>query len=81
MKYAKITYAFHARKRMKQRRISERQVIRTLEEPDMTYPSKGKLVAERRTTQGNTLRVVYIESPEGPQVVSAVVITAIRIGQ
>lgn len=76
-KYAQVTYAAHARLRMRERFISERQIVNTLEQPDRSFPSKGKLVAERATARGNTLRVVYVEQV-GPLGLTAHVISVVR---
>ncbi len=77
--FANITYTQHALERMNQRRISHQQVEATLEYPDKTYPSRGKLIAEKMTVHGNTLRVVYSETSNGFKVSTAVVITVMRI--
>jgi hypothetical protein len=79
MPYNRIVFSGHALQRMRERRISEAQVIRTIDQPDSVVTSRGALVAERRTAGGNTLRVVYREQAGEQQVISAVVITAIRI--
>jgi hypothetical protein len=81
MKYKSITYSDHALDQIGKRPVSEEQVLWTLEKPDRTYPSKGKLVAERLTPEGITIRVVYVEKPEGPQEKSAIIVTAIPIGR
>jgi hypothetical protein len=65
---------------MQERRISEEQVARTLNRPHRVYAGRNdRIVAERDTERGNILRVVYIESTEGSQVVSALVVTAVRM--
>lgn len=69
-------FSDHARARMIERRISENQVRNTLNNPDRTYPGRGgRTIAERETEAGNTLRVIYIDRPEGPLIVSV-----LRIG-
>ena len=65
---------------MKERRISEDQVLSTLNNPDRTYPSRGKQVAERQTGAGNTLRVFYIDRPEGPLIASVLRMRGSRSG-
>ena len=75
-----IIISDHARIRMRERRISEQQVIRTINQPDVLKSgTNDRLIAELIANQGNTLRVVYIESQDGPQLVSALVVTAVRI--
>jgi hypothetical protein len=65
---------------MRERRISEQQVVRAVNKPDVVKQGQNnRLIAERTTTQGNILRVVYIEVPEGLQLVSALVVTVVRI--
>ena len=66
----------YARNRMHERRISERQVLNALNalnDPHRHYPSRdGRTVAERDTGMGNVLRVVYLDRPEGPLIVTVV---------
>jgi hypothetical protein len=79
-RYHEIIISEHARIRMRERRISEQQVARTINQPDVVkVGAKNRLIAERATSQGNTIRVVYIETQDGPLLVSAVVVTAVRI--
>jgi hypothetical protein len=63
---------------MIERLITRGQVESTLLRPDRLSVDDGKLVAERRTSMGNVIRVVYVErlTDQGN---SAHVITAIRI--
>ncbi|MEJ7841807.1 MAG: DUF4258 domain-containing protein [Rubrobacter sp.] len=61
MRFEKIKLSNHARKRMRQRNIPRNQILRTLNEPERVYPSKGKMVAERSTEAGNVIQVVYVE--------------------
>ena len=52
----------HARRRMREQRVSERQVATTLRNPDRLFPGhSGRLVAEA----GNIVRVVYEERNGG----------------
>lgn len=55
MKYDRIRYHLHARKRMRRRKISRAQVERTLQNPDRTYESWGKLAVEGVTAEGEAL--------------------------
>lgn len=66
MKYDIVRIHRHARKRMRQRKISRAQVERTVQNPDRAYTSWGKLVAEGDTAAGNTVFVYYVE-PEGTE--------------
>ena len=67
----------YARLRMDQRKISDNQVRRVLTDPHRVWQSHdGRWVAERDTAMGAVLRVVYLERPEGP-----LVVTVLRIGQ
>jgi Domain of unknown function (DUF4258) len=78
-KFARVTYAPHALDQMRKRLIGEGQVERTIAQPDRTAPSVrplGRIVAERVTAAGNTLRVVYVEFDDGAE---AHVVTVIRI--
>ena len=66
----------YARSRMAQRKISENQVRRVLANPDRVRQSyDGRLIAEQDTATGAILRVVYLDRPQGP-----LVVTAVRIG-
>ena len=81
-KYAAISYHPHARRRMQLRLVSEAQVERTIAQPTRTLPSTnppGRIIAERVTGAGNTLRVVYVERPT-PAGTEAFVLTVIRRG-
>jgi len=51
---------------MQRRKISRLQVERVLREPELTYRSYDKLVAEGATASGNTVVVYYVE-PEGTE--------------
>lgn len=78
MAYGRIEYHPHARQRMRLRRVAERQVIAALNAPDRIVPGhSGRLVAERETAAGNTLRVVYVERDGGAV---AFVLTVYRLG-
>lgn len=63
---------------MRERSISKKQVERAIEQPDRLAYEGGKLVAERDTSAGNTIRVVYVErlTSDGE---TAHVVTVIRI--
>ena len=76
-----VVYTNHARGQMTKRRISERQVEQVIIAPTSTRPSTnppGRIIAERVTAAGNTLRVVYRDADGG---MTALVITVIRIGR
>jgi prolyl oligopeptidase PreP (S9A serine peptidase family) len=78
MAYGRIDYDIHARENMVKRRISARQVLTTLNRPDRVVPTHSdRLIAERRTEAGNTIRVVYVEQHGGT---TAYVITVYRVG-
>ena len=67
----RITYLPHARRRMRERDISEDEARATLEEPDAEYPGNlGRTVAER-TFPGRRLatKVVYNRGTEDDRVV------------
>lgn len=66
---------------MVERKVGEGQIRRTIAQPDRLNPSlrhPERLVAERATTAGNTIRVVYEERDGGS---TAYVWTVIRIGR
>lgn len=62
----------HARKRMRQRKISRAQVERAVQRPDRTYESWGKLVAEGVTSAGNTVFVYHVDTEPGETLVLSV---------
>jgi len=81
-RYVAVVLHPHALDRMGTRLISRRQIEQVIASPTRTFPSTnppGGIVAERLTTAGNTLRVVYVER-EGPDGLEAFVLTVIRIG-
>ena len=71
-RYERIGIHPHARKRMRQRKISRAQVERALQNPDRTYQSWGKLAAEGATAAGNTVFVYYVETAPGEALVLSV---------
>jgi hypothetical protein len=78
MRFTKVEYDAHATDQMIQRRISRNQVVATLERPDREGPghTAPRIVAERVTSAGNTIRVVYVTLDGGR---TAYVITVIRV--
>lgn len=67
----KIICLPHAKRRMKERGISEAEVQAVLEKPDTEYPGNlGRTVAER-TFEGRRLatKVVYNHGPEDERVI------------
>lgn len=73
--FTEFRYSHHARERMRTRHIREAQVESTVNEPDRRSEDGGRFIAERDTTQGNIVQVVYTVDSSG----AAVVITAMRI--
>jgi hypothetical protein len=79
MAYARIDYDRHARDKMRERLVSERQIAAALNRPDRLLAGhSGRLIAERDTAAGNTLRVVFVEQRGGTV---AYVITVYRVGR
>lgn len=64
MEYRRLSYTFHARLRMAERVISEADVLRVMNAPDLSYPSYGKRVAEDVFEGGRLLRIVFVDTPE-----------------
>ncbi len=78
--YTHFEFDPHALKRMRQRRISRRQILRTVTNPDRLYSGyRGRLVAEYTTNEGNTLSVVF-EEHEHADGITAFIVTVIRKG-
>lgn len=65
MKYESLSHTRHARERMRQREISEEDILRIINNPDLTYPSYGKTVADELLGGARELRIVYAATPEG----------------
>lgn len=81
-KYVAVTLHPHALGRMGLRLVSRRQIELTIAAPTRTSPISnppGRIVAERITLAGNTVRVVYVERPVTGGI-EAYVLTVIRIG-
>jgi hypothetical protein len=65
---------------MRQRRIHRSQAELTLREPDTVRYERGQLVAERATSSGNVIRVVYVEQlTDGG--ITALIVTVVRMAQ
>jgi hypothetical protein len=73
-----IVYTRHAQQRMKQRKVTEKQVKETLADPDEVEPGdNGGDIAIRRYG-GREVRVVYGEPEEGHYVVYTVMKPRVR---
>ena len=58
---------------MRERGINEADVLRVMNDPDLTYPSYGKRVAEDVFEGGRLLRIVFVDTPEaGARIISAI---------
>jgi uncharacterized protein DUF4258 len=70
----RITYLPHARRRMRERDISEDETRATLEEPDAEYPGNLRRTVAERTFPGRRLatKVVYNRGTEDDRVVVTV---------
>ena len=77
MKYERLSYTLHARRRMRERSISEEDVLRVMNYPGLTYPSYGKQEAEDVFEDLRLLRVVFVDAPESET--SARIISAIDL--
>lgn len=56
-----VYYHPHAKLRMRQRRVSDKEVREVLEEPELTRPAdRGRTWFERRIGNGKQLKVVAI---------------------
>jgi len=49
---------------MRERDVSEADILRVLNDPDLSYPSYGKRVAEDVFDGGRVLRIVFVDTPE-----------------
>ncbi len=64
MRYERLSYTRHAQRRMRERNIVEAEVLRVMNDPDLTYPSYGKQVAEIVFEGGRLLRILFVDTPE-----------------
>ena len=78
VKFEKIKLSNHARKRMRQRNIPRKQILRTLNEPERLYSSGDKRVAERSTEAGNVIRVIYVEDSNDYPDADAFIVSLVR---
>jgi hypothetical protein len=56
-----LIFTHHALQRMKQRRVSEEQIVETIELPDEIYPGDGEEETAVRSYGSREVRVVYHE--------------------
>lgn len=52
MRYERLSYTSHARRRMRERGIREADVLLVMDAPELTYPSYGKQVVEAVFEEG-----------------------------
>ena len=72
-----VKFTLHAARRMVQRRISEQDVLDTIESPDdIVVGEMGESIAIRRHLR-DEIRVVYEDHPDGVIVVITVIRTRI----
>lgn len=67
MKYERIVYSGHARRRMARRKLSHGEVKRVLNEPEITHPSEDgedRMVARGHADDERRMGVVYTEHHE-----------------
>lgn len=57
----RITYSSHARRRMKERNVTQPDVESVMSRRARTYPSSKKRTETGRTLGGKSLKVVYTE--------------------
>jgi hypothetical protein len=58
---------------MRERNISEADVLRVMNDPDLTYPSYGKQVAEDVFEGRRLLRIVFVETLQADaRIISAI---------
>ena len=58
MRYERLRYTRHAWQRMRERDVSEADILRVMNEPDLSYPSYGKRVAEDAFEGGTDARII-----------------------
>jgi len=69
-----IVYSRHAKERISQRGIKERQVICAIENPQQTIPARNKKRTKvRYKFDGKTLTVIYVETPNQIIIITAMI--------
>jgi hypothetical protein len=68
----KIIYTYHARQRMKQRNISEAEVVETLENPDDIFPGDEREDIAVKQLGTREIRVVCEETGHGTMLIYTV---------
>jgi len=65
----------HAKERMRERNISEKEVEKALRDPDMNYPGKsGEINIIKQIKEDKKIRVVYREEKMLKIIITAIVI-------
>lgn len=65
----------HAKKRMRERNISEKEVEKALKYPDVTYPGKrGEINIIKQIKEDKKIRLVYKEEKTSKIIITAIVI-------
>lgn len=81
MRYDYVEYDIHAVERMDQRMLADDLVQDVLEDPAYRYRGRrdpGRWIAEKVTTRGTALRVVYVERFD-ERGLGAVILTVYRV--
>lgn len=60
----KVIWSKHARQRARERRIREKEVLRTLFNPDWYEPSHRNRIRVQKRIRGHTLEVIYSEEKD-----------------
>ena len=62
----RLKYTHHAEDRLNERRIGKNQIQQTVDHPDhIAIQSNGRLKATRRTSEGNTIVVIFEDHFDG----------------
>lgn len=70
-----LLFSHHARDRMDERRVTQKQVYATLKDPDDKRPSDktpGRLIVEKQLGERYTLRVIYTEENDMYVIISVI---------
>jgi len=64
----------HAETRLKQRNISEQEIIEVMRNPDYSFTGKnGEIKLEKKFKEGRKIRVVYIEERGRKKIITAMI--------
>ena len=75
MIYKNIVLTNHAKSRMKERDISEKELEEVMRSPDISYPGRrGEINVVKEVERGKKVRVTYVKERNKKNIITAMVI-------